>query len=30
MILGLMVGMFIFGKGIVAAIGLCIWLSCNW
>jgi len=28
--LGLIFGTVIFGKGIVAAIGLRVWLSCNW
>jgi len=28
--LGLIIETFIFGKGIVAAIGLRVWLSCNW
>jgi hypothetical protein len=30
MMLGLIVEMFIFENGIVAAIGLGVWLSCNW
>jgi len=30
MMLGLIVEMFVFGKGIVAAIGLNVWQSCNW
>jgi len=30
MMLELIVETFIFGKGIVAVIGLHIWLSCNW
>jgi len=29
-ILGLIGETFIIGKGIVVAIGLCVWLSCNW
>jgi len=27
---GLIVEMFIFGNGILAVIGLHVWLSCNW
>ena len=29
MMLGLIIEMFVFGKGIVTVIGLHVWLSCN-